>query len=692
MRQSASTGWPAALLALLLAACDGGGPGPQPDASPRGEVADSAEFPHLEQVSLSAPEDLAAVAPFGLMRIAVAERSPESGLSFRHGRVPEAPDLVMNVRNVSSPAAPGAPDDRQTAPAPALEGVGATPGRLVAFLPAQELLAEATTRERLAVYRVSVPEGDTLEVRLDWRSPGEAQRTWTPARGRQALHGALMTDSGTTLHAAVGFDRSFAEVDSHSGVVRLRFSPPGGVLEVRFALSTVDLAGARGNLAAGEGLGFEGVLRSTRAAWDALLGRITVLAGDEDQVRMATDWYRVLAHYGTLEDQDGRFRAPDGSVRLVGDDQGFIGNLDLRREQWAVLPLLDLLVPEQLRGLPETLMTHQRVTGRFPRRTAWGQALTGPEEDWEGSSIAAAVLAGFASRGGAQADAERMLPPVIKASRGVRYPSGYVPHDDGRPPSVSRTLASSRGAHAVAVIAALAGDRETAGAFAARAVFYRLLYDPEEGNFRGRDGAGRWRSPFPPTPGRPAGFADFTDGRWAEALWTAALFDIDGLLELLGGQGALEARLDAAFAAGPGAAGLDVARPSMQHTPWLYGFTNHPERIGERLEETGPVREEPAADAAAWRLFRALGLYPVLPADGEYLLTPPAVHEARLDVEARSLRLNAPAEGAGTWRGGVLIDGQVQPGRLVSHQRLLRGGAVSFETGTGDETGRSAEE
>jgi putative alpha-1,2-mannosidase len=281
---------------------------------------------------------------------------------------------------------------------------------------------------------------------------------------------------------------------------------------------------------------------------------------------------------------------------------------------------------------------------------------------------------------------------VIKASQDARPITGYVSFDDGQPPSVTRTLDVSREAHAVAVIAAAAGDRQMAGDYAARAVFYRLLYDPESGVFRGRDRAGRWRSPFPPSPDWPAGFEDFADGRWEEALWTASLFDIEGLLELLGGQRVLRERLDAAFGAVPEQARLDVTRPTLQHTPWLYGFTNRPERIRQRLDQSGVARGGIEAHAAAWRLFRILGFYPVLPASGDYMLAPPAVREARLDVGDRSLVLVFPGGRAESWRGEVKVDGQLLPGRLVSHQRLGRGGTLTFvaapDAGAGRQSGK----
>ena len=672
------------LLALLLAGCDGNGTDTVATSSSPPPATEAPEFPQVAKVALSSPEDLAAVAPFGLMRVAVAHRSLDRGIGFRHARVAGSPDLLLSVQNVSAAAGSSASGLSGVLQDPGRKGVVATPGRVVAILPEQGLVAEATTRERLAVYRVTVAEGDALTLRLAWESSGQVPGQWSPARGRQALNGVLSMDDGASLHAAVRFDQSFTELASEPGSSLLRFSPPGGVLHIRIALSTTDLAGARANLADGAGLGFEGVLRSTQAAWDNLLGRITVDASEQVRVRMATDWYRVLALYGRLEDRDGRFRAPDGSIRQVAPGKAYIGNLELSREQWTVLPLLDLLATEHLRGLPDTLLLHQRVTGRFPGHTAWGLPHPGPTNPEGESAAASVVLAGFVSRSGSEEAAQRVLPPVIKASREHGYRSGYVPFDVGPAPSVSRTLTRSRSAQAIAVIAAAAGDRETAGAFAARAVFYRLLYDSDVGAFRGRDRAGRWRSPFPPNPDQAGGREDYTGGRWAESLWTAALFDIDGLLELLGGQQQLEERLDAAFSAEAGFAGVDAGETSLQHTPWLYGFTNHPERIRERLGLSGPLHAASGASAAAWRLFRDLGLYPVLPADGEYMMVPPAVPEARLEIPGQVLRLVSPGKGPGSWRGGVHIDGQPQPGRLMSHQRLVGGGVVTYEIGSDD--------
>lgn len=672
--------WRAVIGLLVLGGCGGEAPTPTAPAPSTIEADDAPEFPHLAQVELTAPVELAAVAPFGLMRITVAQSSPEAGILFRHARVAGAPDLLLTLRNASRAPVPGKAGNPPGQDRPDQGGVSASPGRIVAVLPSRGLVAEATTRSRLAAYRITVPAGERIELRLSWLSTGEAAGQWAPARGRRAVNGALAGATGAALHAAMRFDHAFTDATQESGATVLRFTPPGGVLQLRFALSTTDLAGARGNLADGENLGFDGVLRSTRAAWDALLGRFTVRASGEVRRRVATDWYRVLAHYGDLADRDGRFRGPDGSLRRVGEGKAYLGNLDLERNQWAVLPLLDLLAPERLQGFPETLLLHQRATGVFPRRTAWGwpteEALPATNPD----AAAPAILAGFASRGKSTLDAGRMLPPVIKATRGPRSPAGYIPFDAGPPPSVSRTLAASRGDQAVAVIAAAAGDRETAGAFAARAVFYRLLYDAETGAFRGRSRAGDWRKPFPPGPAGSPAADDYADGRWAEALWTPALFDIDGLLELLGGQAVLGEHLDAAFAAGPDPGGLDATRPTMQHTPWLYGFTNRPERTRAVLDALAPSRDGVTADAAAWRLFTVLGLYPVLPAEGEYLVAPPAVEQASLLVKQGLLQLNAPGSGPGSWNGGILVDGQPVPGRLMSHQRLVRGGSLSFES------------
>jgi putative alpha-1,2-mannosidase len=576
-----------------------------------------------------------------MMRITVAERSPETGLSFRHARVRESPDLLLNVRGGTGWAdgAGGAPSSISSDSG--REGVAASPGRLVALLPGQGLVAEATVRQRLAAYRLTVAPGESLELRFAWGSATAVEGQWMSTRGRRALNGALELDSGLALHAAVRFNHAHVELArSRDGVV-VRFTPPDGVLEVRLAMATTDLAGARGNLADGEGLGYEALLQATRADWNRALGRIRVTAPVSTQARVATDWYRVLAHYGNVADRDGRFRAADGSVRQVGEGRAYVGNLDLARDQWALIPLLALLAPEQMHGFAESLLLHQRVTGRFPHRTAWGAVVNDGATAPDDPAAAPAILAGWVSRGESDTEADRVLPPLIKASRETGLWTGYQPERAGAQP-LTRILTASRLAQAVAVVAAAAGDRETAGAYAARAVFYRPHFDPQ----------------------------------WAETLWTAALFDIDGLLELIGGRTLLAQRLDAAFTVGAGSGRLDATASATQHTPWLYGFSNRPERMRPVLNEVLAARGGVTAQDAAWRLFGVMGLYPVLPADGDYMLAPPAVEQVTLALGEELLTLTARLDDS--WPGTVWMDGQPLPGRLVSHGRLERGGKVDF--------------
>ncbi len=121
-----------------------------------------------------------------------------------------------------------------------------------------------------------------------------------------------------------------------------------------------------------------------------------------------------------------------------------------------------------------------------------------------------------------------------------------------------------------------------------------------------------------------------------------AQFDVDGLLTLLGGRQELTRRLDAFFELTPdgdfmnpeGPGFYREASPAHWHVPWLYTLSNQPQRgqclSGILFQEVPESKITPPR--AAWELFTLLGLYPVIPSRGQYMLGSPQVASARLDV------------------------------------------------------------
>jgi len=87
------------------------------------------------------------------------------------------------------------------------------------------------------------------------------------------------------------------------------------------------------------------------------------------------------------------------------------------------------------------------------------------------------------------------------------------------------------------------------------------------------------------------------------------------------------------------------------------------------------------ADRAAWELFNLLGLYPVMPTRGDYILGLPRVASASLEIGENQLFIEAPGRSPG--HPGALVTGAKfndarLPGFGVSHRRLAAGGTLEF--------------
>ncbi len=648
---------PLLALALTAGACGprGDESGSAPADTPVAEVATPSA-----RVALRTPGEQAALAPFGLLRVAPVLEEGVDGpalRALRHGRHmdAEAPDFWLSIGSAALP----------------LASIQASPGRLRIDAAAGAPGIEATTTGRVALYRITAPPGETIVLRLAWQPGGEAETTLLPARGRRDVSGELTTAGGLQLHLALDADRSFTPVpEAGTDTLALHFPPAEAPLVVRLSLSTVDHGAARASLAEPGAAEFDVAARATMAAWDEWLGRLSVSGEEEARARLATDHYRVLARYGDIADGDGRYRGPTGEVRRVPPGSGHIGNLDLSRDIETLIPLLALLAPEKLDDLWDTLLAHEQAAGRFPVATSWGRERSRQEGEDAQVVPALPVLAALAARQPEGVRVDRALPAMIKAgtlgeagglpwSEYLRY--GYYPADRAGEGGIGKSLRASEAHHAIAAVSAQLGESDVAQAFLVRALFYRQLWDGRAGGFRGRNADRSWAG-VPEASVREAN------------LWYPARFDIDGLLELVGGRSVFRERLDAAFSAGD-TAPMD---PALASLPWLYAFSNAPGRaetaVRARLERPDP---SPLPEAAAWRVFATLGLFPVSPSRGDYVLSLPATESARLRLGEAELLLEAPGTGMVLEAAGV--DGSRLPGRTVSHRRLAAGGVLLFE-------------
>lgn len=605
----------------------------------------------------------------------------------------------------------------------------ASPGYYAVTLRDHGVRVELTSTQRVAVHRYTFARGGRVQVLLDLQHGlhyGDTPRVTRSSVQQDAASGEVSGTvhlKGWTEREAsfvLRFSQPFAWAEAvaprageQAPRLLLSFDLPRGgrVLEARVALSSVDVAGARGNLARDDGLRFEAVRAEARADWETLLGRIAIDAPEQRKRVFYSALYRVFMHPSDIADADGRVRGPTGHV-IDAPGGRYYSTLSLWDTFRAVQPLFTLLVPERVDGIVSTLLAHHRAQGYLPLWTAWGRETHTMIGNPALPLIADALAKGF--RGFDRNDALQAMVVTSTAPRpaapawalrdwAVYEQYGYVPLDRVSSESVSLTLEYGIGDDAVARVARALGRGDVAERFAARAQGYRKLWDGDTQQMRGRDSRGRWRTPFDPlVPTSPLGQpGDYTEANAWQYTLTPALHDPQGLIGLMGSASSFETWLDRFFALE--ASGVDKHQgqealigqyahgnePS-HHIAYLYAFTSSPwkghaliQRIVRdfyRDAPNGVTGNDDCGQMSAWLVFATLGLYPVVPASGTYVLGAPQVRSAVLRVPgAPALRVLARGYGSSRpFAREARLNGQIVPVTSLAHAALVAGGELRF--------------
>lgn len=463
--------------------------------------------------------------------------------------------------------------------------------RASAFRLDRSLVSPHRLRTEFLRYRVTVdlvPGRGRTRFRTTWGEGGTSRLVFQWPRGSLGFDAGSQTlqpreGEGEPWH--VEFSRPVARWEARDSWAWVEFDLPRG------ASVEMEVVGAS---ALDPTAPFDQAAEASARGWDALLQRIEVEGGTDDQRR---SFYSCL--YRTL-----------------------CGRLDEAEAPRAVAPLWALVYPEKfLEALP---------TARGP--ALWAEAV---------------------SHGLAGDEVRRAWPSLVEAA---------VPSEASK---VSATLDRAYQDWCLAQIAGALGD-ESARIWGDRSVRWQSAFDPSMGFFRPREPGGDWAEGFNPLAWGGA----FAQGSaWQEG-W-AVPHDPEGLIAALGGPEVALARLDTLFALKPlfQLGDFDRETPDMtlmatsdfgqyahglpvtHGIPWHYALAGRPdktERWTRRVlaEAYGPgpggLRGNFAADAAAWYVWAALGLYPLCPGTGQYVLGSPLFPRVTLRSGPRTLVIEAP--------------------------------------------------
>jgi predicted alpha-1,2-mannosidase len=479
------------------------------------------------------------------------------------------------------------------------------------------------------------------------------------------------------------------------------------ILKAKIALSTVSIVGAKLNLKTElPHWNFNQIRKNAQKTWNHYLSKITLEADKKQKEIFYTALYHLFLQPSNIADVNGKYRGADDKIADAPNKE-YYSTLSIWDIYRGAFPLLQILVPEKINGIVNSMLLHHKANGFLPIWTAWGQdnyCMIGNHAIPMLLSATNNGFSGFDKKAALQTMIETSTKSHINSDWELYNQYGYYPLDKLDNEAVSRTLESSYDDWCVAKMAENLGDKITAETFHKRANYYKNLYDPSTKMFRGKDTKGNWRTPFDPlmatSPMNNPG--DYTEANAWQYFWTPAQHAVEEMMQLLGGKAAFTKQLNDFFTLETQNPNKFLGQEAMigqyahgnepsHHITYLYAYSHAPKMgqkyihriINEFHKPTpdGMIGNDDCGQMSAWYILSSLGFYPVNPATGEFVLGAPQVKKATLHlaqnkktvIEATNISMQ------NIYSEKVFWDKKLIEKPALTYQEIMKGGILRFE-------------
>ncbi len=608
----------------------------------------------------------------------------------------------------------------------------AEPGYYRVFLDGPQMQVELTATEHCGIHRYSDEKGEPFSLMIDLdHSLDKARPYWTcrvldaqvrvvddhTIEGYRALTGWA---SERRVYFRAEFSRPFtstavkvgrrvfdpATIGNHKNLKMIAsFSGSKEPLTVNVGLSSVGYQGARDNLQAEvNGFDFDAVQTAAREEWNKELAVFDVDGTDKQKTIFYTSLYHLFIHPSNLADVNGDYLNCNGKLNNAPDKTHY-STFSLWDTYRAAHPLFTLTQQKRTAGFINSMLRQYTDYGYLPIWQLWGK-----ETYCMIGNHAIPVIVDAYLKKIPGVDYE-LAYEAVKASSTTPHPGSpfpvmekyrYIP-EDIETQSVSISLEVAFNDWCVARMAKAMGHDDDYAFFMERSGYYKNLFDPSIGFFRGKDAAGNWIEPFSPLKYGGNGGYPFTEGNAWQYLWYVPQ-DVHGLEKLLGGKKSFAAKLDEFFTldAKPDDVNGNASgfigqyahgnEPS-HHIAYLYNYTQTPWKaqyytakiLDELYLDTpyGYSGNEDCGQMSAWYIFSMLGFYPVNPANGVYCFGSPRLEKAVLHLESgKTFTVRAEnVDMEHIYIQEITLNGKQYRKNYIIHQDIENGGELVFSMG-----------
>ncbi len=610
----------------------------------------------------------------------------------------------------------------------------ATPYYYSVYLSDADVTAELTATERAACMQFTYPATDSAWMVVDAFDKGSYVKI-LPVQNRIVGY-STRNSGGVTADFknwfVLEFDKPFSiqhtwhdsvlvmqatEMDAkHAGAIVGFKTSKGEKITVRVASSFISLQQAELNLNREIGKQtFATLVQQSRDVWNKTLGVAEVQGGDPEQIQtFYSCLYRTVCfpqkHYELDASNAVVHYSPYNGKTMPGYLYAGTGFWDTFR---ALYPLLNLLYPSINKEMQQGLISAYKEGGFLPEWSSPGyrNVMVG--------NNSASVVADAYMKGLRGYDINTLYEALLHGAnnegpldavgrRGVDYYNtlGYVPYNVKINENAARTLEYAYDDFTIWQLAkALQRPASEIALYEKRMLNYRNLFDASTKLMRGKNADGTVQSPFNPLKWGDA----FTEGNSWHYSWSV-FHDIQGLINLMGGEKVFTTMLDSVFSMPPlfdesyyGFVIHEIremqimnmgqyahGNQPIQHMPYLYNYAGQPWKtqywvrdIMNRLYKPTPdgyCGDEDNGQTSAWYVFSAMGFYPVCPATDEYVLGAPLFDKLVLHLENKqTLTIDAPSNSASKrYVSSLSYNGAPHLQNYLKHSELLKGGRLIF--------------
>lgn len=516
-------------------------------------------------------------------------------------------------------------------------------------------------------------------------------------------------------------DSTSVTVNTAKAVMSFRNLPADGRVLAKVGISSVDEEGARLNVEAEiPNWDFEGVMKQANTTWNEALGKIDIETSDNDsRTVFYTSLYHAFIQPSLASDVDGRYRTMGHEIKQDASYTNYTV-FSLWDTFRAAHPLYTIVTPEQNQAFIRSLLRKYDEGGILPK---WELA-----SNETGTMIgyhAVSVIADAMMKKQCDFDVKKALEACIRSSIydttgvtpmmdrqilngklmpvSIKYKNelGYIPCDKVGG-SVSQGLEFAYNDWLIAQMMKEHNRKDLYDKYMELSRNYRNYFDPETKLMRGRLSDGSWITPFDPASvQRPSNYVEGNAWQWA---WFVPQ-DVEGLMELVGGQKSFEAHLDTLFTTsseltGDPNAAADVTgmigqyahgnEPS-HHIPYLYNYAGAPRKTQALVDHilrtlyhndpNGLSGNEDVGQMSAWYALSAMGFYSFCPGRPVYEIGRPIFDKVTIHLSnGKDFVIQAKNNSVeNKYIRSMKLNGEDLAEPRFSHFDLMKGGELIFE-------------